>query len=145
MRDKRRRTERSPGLTEAIWCAWCVDVHGRRCNPGFASHHTSKWQGTTATPCLHPSSFQPLDKGRADRSEPWTKEQASLHDLCLYSAKPVRTQYAMTSQPCVVGEAVTTYCISPAWVQSQCRRGIRFPKVTQNNFLRVTVCKVRMF
>lgn len=32
--------------------------------------------------------------------------------------------------------------LSPVTLASQCRRKIKSPKVTQNNFFRVTVCKV---
>lgn len=98
MRDKRKVS--LWGFTEAVWHAGCVDAHGRRCNHVLAFHQISKWQVTMANACVQSDrSFQLPSKGRADRSEPWTKEETSLPSLYLYSAKPRITLYEWNPSP----------------------------------------------
>lgn len=139
----------SLGLKEVAWCARWVDVH-RKSNRVFLSHHTSKWQVTMPTLylpvlktqgsegpkqlALNPTvvfSLSRLPKGQlANLSS--RQRNKPIHEICLHSTKPM-TQYAMTSQSYLVGDAVTLHCMS------QCRRWTDFPEVAQDYFLRVTV------
>lgn len=92
---------------------------------------TGLWSAKAACP-KHNSFFSlsRLPKGwQANLSS--RQRNKPIYEICLHSTKPM-TQYPMTSQSYLVGDAVTLHCMS------QRRRGTDFPEVAQDYFLRVT-------